>query len=94
MNERFVQAAQEDKRWTFHQEGEPLPEENIASYEARIKRNRLNEALMAQLLGRLGAFPWSDSFYAVPERPCFVLRRVRIPPAITRKSISEVVRGN
>ena len=91
--ERFVQAGQEDERWFFDQKGEPLPEENVGAYGARRKRDRLNEVQLAQLLGRLGAFPWSEEFYGVRDRPCFVLRRVHAPPTITRRPASEVVRA-
>ena len=91
--ERFVYAAQEDKRWLFHETGQPLPEEHLASYGARRKRDRLNEALVAQLLGRLGAFPWSEDFYAVPGEPCFVLQRVQAPESVIRRRASEVVRA-
>jgi hypothetical protein len=44
------------------------------------------------LLHRLGAEPWSDGFYAVPERNIFVLERLEIPSTIavrTRESVLE-----
>jgi hypothetical protein len=91
--ERFVQAAQEDKRWLFHESGQPLPEEDVDSYAARRKRDRLNEAVVARLLGRLGASPWSEEFYALPEQRCFVLQRVQAPRTVIRKRASEVVRA-
>jgi hypothetical protein len=90
--ERSVQASQEDKRWLFHESGQPLPEEDVGSYGARRKRDRLNEALVVQLLARLSASPWSEKFYAVPEQRCFVLRRVQAPETVTRRRASEVVR--
>ena len=93
MVERFVQAAQEDKQWNFCQSGDPLPEEDVAAYAARHKRDRFNEALVAQLLGRMGASPWLDEFYALPEQRCFVLRRPRAPATVIRRSASEVVRA-
>lgn len=91
--ERIVQAAQEDKRWLFFELGQPLPEEAASAYLARRKRDRLNETLVAQLLARLGASPWSEEFYAIPDQPCFVLRRVDVPPHAVRRHPSDVVRG-
>jgi hypothetical protein len=91
--ERFVHAAQEDKRWFFREGGQPLPEENVGSYAARRKRDRLNEAAIVQLLARLGASPWSEDFYALPERRSFVLRRLAAPHTVIRKRVSDVVRG-
>ena len=91
--ERIVQVMQEDKRWLFHESGPTLPEEDVGSYRARRKRDRLNEELVARLLARLGASPWSEEFYAVPERRCFVLRRLQPPATIIRRPASEVVRA-
>lgn len=44
-----------------------------------------------RLLARLGAAPWSEEFYSVPEQRCFVLQRVQAPPTIIRKPRSEVL---
>jgi hypothetical protein len=93
MIERSVSASQEDKRWLFFEAGTPLPEEDRAAYGAKRKRDRLNEALMSRLLLRLGASPWSEEFYALPEQPSFVVRRPRPPSTVLRRSRSEVVRG-
>jgi hypothetical protein len=89
--ERSVRAMQEDKRWLFFQSGPPLPEEDVGGYEVRRKRDRLNEARVAELLARLGASPWSEEFYALPEKRCFVLRRVQAPPSAIHKRPSEVL---
>ena len=67
MIERYVQAYQEDKRWIFHSSGEPLAEENLKSYGAKRKRDRLNEAGISEILSRLGAYPWQEQFYAIPR---------------------------
>jgi hypothetical protein len=91
--ERSVQAAQEDRGWLFHESGPTLAEEDIEAYTRRRKRDRLDERGIAQLLGRLGAFPWSERFYATGERQCFLLRRSHAPPTIIRRTTSEVVRG-
>ena len=89
--ERSVYCAQEDTRWHFHAAGPPLPEERLERYSARRTRDRLNEAGMMALLRRLGADPWSDSFYAVPERRIFVLERLEVPATITTRAREEVL---
>ena len=90
--ERIVQAAQQDKRWRFYTIGRPLKEESLEEYEAKRKRDRLNERSLLSLLNRLGAQPWSEEFYALPEQECFVLRRPAAPSTIVRRSREEVLR--
>jgi hypothetical protein len=89
--ERIVQVAQEDKRWLFHQSGEPLPEEDVIQYTASRKKERLNEINLMQLLGRLGAFPWSDQFYAIPGLKSYVIRRVSTPSTIIRREFKDIL---
>ena len=91
--ERYVHVTQEDKRWNFLASGEPLPEEDLESYNARRKRDRLNEEKMSALLSRLEAFPWQEKFYAVPPSRAFVLRRVEAPSTIILRPHSSVLRG-
>jgi hypothetical protein len=76
MVERRVQAAQTDKRWQFFEEGVPLPEEDLAGYQVRKKRDRLNEKRMYELLGRLQARPWDEDFYLLPGRVGLISRPV------------------
>jgi hypothetical protein len=90
--ERSVYCAQEDERWHFHAAGTPLPEESLERYLAPRQRDRLNEAGMLALLRRLDAEPWSDDFYAMPERQAFMLRRLDIPPTVTIRTREEVLR--
>lgn len=89
--ERFVQVAREDARWLFRQKGTPIPEEDLDSYQARRKRDRLNEAALSGLLARLGAAPWDESFYALPERRVFVIERRQAPATVKRRSRAEVI---
>ena len=84
------QAAQTDDRWDFFQIGQPLPEEDTQLYTARRKRDRLNEEYLLQLLTRLGASPWSESFYALPGR-CFVMRRSAAPAKIIKRRREDVL---
>jgi len=89
--ERFVQTAQEDERWTFRATGEPLPEEDVRAYAKKRKRDRLDEAGMAGLLDRLGARPWQEEFYALPDGAVFVLRRAELPSKVIRRPRAEVL---
>lgn len=90
--ERSVYVGREDRRWLFSESGSPLPEEAVHEYKAKRMRDRLNERLVAELLGRLGAIPWSDDFYATASSPCFVLSRSAAPATITRRKVGDVVR--
>lgn len=89
--ERAVAVAQEDRRWLFHQSGEPLPEEDVTKYAARLKKDRLNEGLMVELLGRLGASPWDETFYSMSRERCYSLRRLNPPPTVTKRLPTDVV---
>lgn len=89
--ERRVQAAKTDKRWDFFEQGDPLPEEDLDGYRAKRKRDRLNERRVMELLARLGADPWNEAFYALPEQKVFSLSRPQPDKAIKRMR-DEVVR--
>jgi hypothetical protein len=91
MIERTVQAAQQDKAWHFYAIGQPLEQEDVAAYEARRKRDRLNERSLLSLLNKLGAEPWSEDFYALPEEETFVIRRPSTAPSVIRRSREEVL---
>ena len=91
--ERSVYVAQEDKHWVFTQRGETLPEEDVDAYAAKRKKDRLNEELMSRLLTRLGAAPWQEDFYAVPEARSFVIRRTSMPSTVLHKRRADVVRA-
>jgi len=90
--ERAVHAAQTDDRWDFRSAGEPLPEEDLGGYATRRKRDRLNEERVSALLCRLGATPWLEQFYSLPEKPVFVLRRDDPPSTVIRRSREDVLR--
>jgi len=90
--ERSVYATQEDKRWHFHENGAPLPEEDLMAYSAHRKKDRLNEGVIAALLSRLVASPWQDDFYTLSEQPTFVLKRHGPPATVLHRARSEVLR--
>jgi hypothetical protein len=89
--QRVVQTAQEDRRWTFYESGEPLAQEDIEGYRDARKRDRLNERRMADLLERFGARPWQEDFYAVSEAPSFVLLRESAPATLLHRSRAEAL---
>ena len=90
--ERLVQSARTDRRWDFFERGEPLPEEDVDGYRARRKRDRMNERRLMELLGRLGARPWDEAWYALPERPVDRLERPS-PPKAQRREPGDVITG-
>lgn len=93
LKERSVYCARDGRKWIFHQKGDPLPQEDLTTYSAPIKRNRLNEAQIAGLLNRLGANPWSDEFYDLSQQKCFTLRRLNVPPTVSKRSKDLLVRS-
>jgi len=90
--ERSVYCGSNDGRWSFVESGDRLPEEDIAAYTARRKRDRLNEALLMALLARLGAEPWDAERYPLEQAVHTVTRR-NPPVAITRRPREAVLRG-
>jgi hypothetical protein len=56
--QRDVYCYNQGSRWSLRQDGEPLPEEDLERYDAKRKRDRLNEERFMALLGRLGVQPW------------------------------------
>jgi hypothetical protein len=91
--ERSLYCTQEDARWLFYQSGVPMQEEDKAGYEARRMKDRLNEERIAGFLNRLGARPWEEDFYALPEQKCLVIIRENPPQTVSKRSVEEVVPG-
>jgi hypothetical protein len=89
--ERSVYASQVDGKWIFGEIGAALPEEDVERYTARKKADRLNESLMVDLLGRMGAEPWKETYYALPQQECWTLKRVAAPKTVTRRPLASVV---
>lgn len=88
--ERRVQAAQTDRRWDFFATGAPIPEEDLAGYRAVRKRDRINERRLLELLSRLGADPWTQSFYDLPGRVCSISRPTA--KTVLKRTREEVLR--
>ena len=90
--ERAVYVGREDRRWLFHESGTPLSEEDVDGYKARLKRKRLNEHRMVELLGRLQARPWDESFYDTGSGSrYFRMRRLEYPATITERDRQSVL---
>ena len=87
LNERSVACCKNDGLWEFHAVGKPLPEEDLAAYSARRKRDRLNEQGVLKLLRRLGARPWEDDFYQ--PGTAVRIKRESYPNTISQKKFSE-----
>lgn len=88
--EHTVQAAQQDKKCLLFESGTPLVEEDIQLYKTRIKRDRLNEERVSQLLARLGSSPWSEEFYDF-SKPIFVIQKRMKPPTIVTRNRKDVL---
>jgi len=59
---RHVAASRDVDRWEFWQDGEPLPQENVACYErARIK-DRVTRTYLVELAAQLG-FPIASQYF-------------------------------
>lgn len=88
--ERTVRVAQQDGKWLFFESGEPLIEEDVQLYRARLKQDRINEERVSHLLARLGASPWSEEFYDF-SKPIFVIRRRMKPSTIITRDQKDVL---
>jgi hypothetical protein len=87
VSERSVYCCKNDDRWHFDVVGDVLTEEDTDAYDARKKKDRLDEAGMLKLLARLGATPWNDDYYEYGE--AFRIERVAYPSTILRKAFSD-----
>jgi hypothetical protein len=89
--ERSVYCGRVDRRWTFHESGSALPEEDTSAYGTRQTKERLNESAMLSLLERLGARPWDEAFYDAGVRTCFVVRRPNFPTWVIKRQPNKVL---
>jgi hypothetical protein len=91
IEQRSVYCAVADSgRWHFEAHGVPLSAEDLSVYTSKRKADRLNERVMTDFLGRLGAFPWASKFYALPEKPVYIIRRRSYPSTIITKNRHEI----
>jgi hypothetical protein len=74
--ERAVGAVLDGDRWTFVDQGHPLPFEDADGYEARWIRDRFTLEKLEQYLGELEVRAFDEAFYTVPA---FLLQLRRAP---------------
>jgi hypothetical protein len=74
--ERAVGAVRDGDRWTFVDQGSPLPFEDETRYRTRRIRDRFTLATLAEYTASLGVRPLDEAFYAAPA---IVLARRRAP---------------
>lgn len=87
---RTVQAFKDDSRWQWYAAGPEQPYENAKNYTSRRKRDRLNEAILADYLRDLGCDPRDEEVYdRVQAVTCIV--RENPPSTITREPYSYVL---
>lgn len=79
MKVRDVYCCDQGGRWHFEQHGDPLPEEDLESYSAKRKRDRLNEQCLMELLQRLGIQPWRETTYDFAQS-CFCMINAKYHP--------------
>ena len=89
LEERTVHCSQQDSRWVFHEIGAALPEEDLSLYQARARRNRFNEEVSIELLGRLGAKPREQQFYDF-SRPIRIVERIGFPDTVSREDFAYI----
>jgi hypothetical protein len=74
--ERAVGAVLDGDRWTFVDQGPPLPFEDATRHTARRIRDRFTLETLDEYAGHLGVRPLDDAFYVAPA---FVLEKRRAP---------------
>jgi hypothetical protein len=67
MYRRTIAAHAEDGRWSWYDYGEPLPFEHPQRYAARLKRDRLDRALLVEYLGAMGIAVDDQASYGQAE---------------------------
>jgi hypothetical protein len=68
---RTLYCCSQGSRWNFQTTGEPMPGEPVAAYGSRKIRDRMNENLFMEFLRTLGAEPWRERFYDLPDKPVY-----------------------
>lgn len=63
--------AMKDPRWIFFEEGTPLPFEDLAYYQNRYIKNRLNKAVLSEYFAKLG-FDFLHNDFWRSEKAVFI----------------------
>lgn len=64
----------QDPRWTFYEDGTPLPFEDLERYKLRIKKQRLNKEVILHYLRCAGWDIEDDNFWK-PQGPVYLFER-------------------
>ncbi|QTI66728.1 hypothetical protein [Gordonia polyisoprenivorans] len=61
---RSVGVGQDGNRWTFEQQGDPLPFEDVSAYQRRRVKDRFTEEMLVDYAANLGLYPMDEQFYS------------------------------
>ena len=61
---RSVGVGQDGNRWTFEQQGDPLPFEDVSAYQKRRVKDRFTEDMLVDYAANLGLYPMDEQFYS------------------------------
>ncbi|MGC4936182.1 hypothetical protein ACLQ3C_21160, partial [Gordonia sp. DT30] len=61
---RSVGVGQDGNRWSFEQQGEPLPFEDVSEYQKRRVKDRFTEDMLVGFAANLGLYPTDEQFYS------------------------------
>ena len=64
----------QDPRWTFYEDGTPLPFEDLGRYKLRIKKQRLNKEVILHYL-RCAGWDIEDENFWKPQGPVYLFER-------------------
>jgi hypothetical protein len=64
----------QDPRWTFYEDGTPLPFEDLERYKLRIKKQRLNKEVIIHYL-RCAGWDIEDENFWKPQGPVYLFER-------------------
>jgi hypothetical protein len=91
IQERYVWTGVNDNnKWEFIEKGTVCDFEDIKNYKNKIIKNRLNEKIIAELLGEIGVNPWEEKYYNYNE-VYYEINRTKYPETIQEKALSEVL---
>lgn len=69
---RRVVYAMKDPNWKFYQEGEPLWFENTEYYKNKIKKKRINRAILTEYCSKIGLEITEDEFWEIKQKSLLI----------------------
>ncbi|WHU48644.1 hypothetical protein QNM97_06505 [Gordonia sp. L191] len=61
---RSVWVGQDGNRWSFEQQGDPLPFEDVSAYQRRRVKDRFTEDMLVDFSANLGQYPMDEQSYS------------------------------